>query len=89
MTKTGDNQKTNIFNQLTQLLKLAYYIHTRGNIQGVLKFMDFHCGISSSNFPLSGYRTVGNFRGSNFSWFGELRRFRGFISLWHTYHLVI
>ena len=25
------------------------------------------------------YRMVGNFRGSNVSWFGELRSFRGFI----------
>ena len=34
---------------------------------------------------------VGNFCGSNISWFGELGRFRGFISSWHTYsnHLVI
>ena len=37
------------------------------------------------------YRTVGNFRGSNFLWFGELRWFRGFIFLWCTYsnHSVI
>ena len=35
--------------------------------------------------PTLTYRTVGNFHGSNFLWFGELRRFRGFIFSWHTY----
>ena len=37
------------------------------------------------------YCMVGNFRGSKFSWFGELRRFCGFIFSCHTYsnHLVI
>ena len=32
--------------------------------------------------------TIGNFRGSNFSWFGELRRFRKFIFLWRTPTLI-
>ena len=31
------------------------------------------------------YRMVGDFRGSNFSWFGELRQFHGFIFSWRTY----
>ena len=31
------------------------------------------------------YRTVGNFRGSNFSWFGEPRRFCRFIFLWRIF----
>ena len=28
---------------------------------------------------------VGNIPGSNFSWFGELRQFRGLMFSWHTY----
>ena len=28
------------------------------------------------------YRMVGNFHGYDFSWFGELRQFRGFIFSW-------
>ena len=53
------------------------------------------CQLYHSLYAFTGsvcsYRAVGNFRGSNFSWFGELRQFHGFIFLWCAYsnHLVI
>ena len=36
------------------------------------------------------YHMIGNFYGSNFSWFGKLRQFCGFIFSWHisSNHLV-
>ena len=40
---------------------------------------------SNNNNKLTYYCMVGDFRGSKFSCFGELRRFRRFIFLWHTY----
>ena len=39
--------------------------------------------------PTLTYRTVGNFHGSNFLWFGELSRFCGFIFSWRTYSNLI
>ena len=60
----------------------------------ILVYFAYYAGImlDAFGYPLCFYyHTVGNFRGSNFSCFGELRRFRRFIFLWRisSNHLVI